>query len=130
MSKTWYSGSYCLPITFRDGDETSAYHQGACDEDVAFLTRLPYMAEQYEAIDKEKMRLELKGYGAWDDAELSDDADNFARLAWLAAADIHDDPESCEDDEPEPEEQPDRQTTFPTRQDFDCYRTGFGSFSG
>ena len=37
------------------------------------------------------IRAELKEYGAWDDAELADDAANWQRLLWCAAHGIADD---------------------------------------
>ena len=43
----------------------------------------------------EKIRAELGEYGAWDEAELSDDGQNWRRLVWLAAWDI------AEQDEPD-----------------------------
>lgn len=41
-----------------------------------------------DALDPEKVRAELKEYGAWDSAELSNHADNIRRLVWIAAGDI------------------------------------------
>ncbi len=60
-------------------------HSGACDSDVAFwLPKLPQIA----AIDPEKLRAELKEYGAWDAEELADHGANCARILWIAAGNI------------------------------------------
>jgi hypothetical protein len=40
----------------------------------------------------ETIRAELKEYGAWDAAELSNDDDNFSRLVWCAACNVNDEP--------------------------------------
>ena len=42
-----------------------------------------------------EIRAELAEYGAWDDAELADDAANWRRLVWCAACNI------AEDDAPD-----------------------------
>lgn len=43
----------------------------------------------------DKIRAELEEYGAWDDAELADDAANWLRIVWCAAHNI------AEDDAPD-----------------------------
>lgn len=64
------------------------HHQGQCDLDVAYLLTLPKIARQVRKIGPEKIREELREYGAWDDEELADDAQNAARIVWLAAGNI------------------------------------------
>ena len=72
------------------------YHQGQCDEDVAFwATKIP----RPESITPELLRTELKEY--WDENELADDDANWNRIIWLAAAQIQD--EKFESDRNEPE---------------------------
>lgn len=72
---------------------------GQNDEAVAFYA--PKVREQMERDNfalkptPEKIREELREYGAWDDAELADDAKNWERLVWCAAWNI------AEDDEPD-----------------------------
>lgn len=39
----------------------------------------------------DKIRKELDEYGAWDEKELADDAENWERLVWLAAWNIYED---------------------------------------
>ena len=63
----------------------SASHPGPCDFDVAELLRDKKIVRQLDKIGPEKLRAELYGYGAWDDAELADDAQNRARIVWIAA---------------------------------------------
>ena len=64
------------------------HHQGSCDEDV----------EHWEKVIKIKasaddIREELRGYGAWNDNELSDDRQNRRRILWLAAGNIQEESE-------------------------------------
>jgi hypothetical protein len=70
-------------------------HSGQCDADVAHWA--PIVAAQVEADaftnkpTPDKIRAELSEYGAWDAAELADDAANWLRLVWIAASNISDD---------------------------------------
>jgi hypothetical protein len=43
---------------------------------------------QLERIDPEVLRKELREYGAWDDEDLADHAQNLQRILWIAAGDI------------------------------------------
>lgn len=61
-------------------------HQGECYSDVA--AALPSFEPQFEEIDPEDIRQELKEYGAWDTEELADDDENKKRILWIAAANI------------------------------------------
>lgn len=66
----------------------SASHPGRCDSDVAALLQLPEIKRQLAKIPDAKLIEELKEYGAWDDEELQDRADNESRIIWLASCDI------------------------------------------
>ncbi len=74
-------------------------HAGPCDADVAQYA--PIVRAQMEANNfpnkptPEKIRAELKEYGAWDAEELADDDQNWLRLVWSAACNI------AEDDAPD-----------------------------
>lgn len=65
-------------------------HPGPCDADVTALARLPGIVKQLDDIGPEKIRAELKEYGAWDQTELADDAANRERIIWIAAGNIRD----------------------------------------
>lgn len=66
-------------------------HLGPCDSEVNALVREPAIAAQLDAIGPEKIRDELKGYGAWDAVELDHQEDNRARIVWCAACNIRED---------------------------------------
>ena len=68
----------------------SASHPGPCDADVAELLRDRRIARQLDKIGPDKIRAELREYGAWDDTELADDSANRDRIVWCAACDIAD----------------------------------------
>lgn len=74
-------------------------HSGQCDADVAHYApevRAQIKADGFaNAPTADKIRAELKEYGAWDAEELADDEANFARLVWIAAGNI------AEDDAPD-----------------------------
>ena len=89
-TKLWTClGSY-IELALTAEDASTGYHQGACDDDIAGLRTVPYIAEQLEALDPAKVRLELEGYGAWDDTELADHEANLDRVLWLACGNIVD----------------------------------------
>lgn len=46
------------------------------------------VSAEIEQIPDEKLRAELREYGAWDDDELMDDEANHKRILWLSACDI------------------------------------------
>jgi len=71
-------------------DARMASHQGQCDDDVRELSQKPYIARQLAALDAATVRDELRGYGAWDDEELADHAQNLQRVLWLGAGQILD----------------------------------------
>lgn len=66
------------------------YHQGQCDESIAYLRTLTNVKRELAKLDAEKLKDELREYGAWDDIELSDHDTNLSRILWLACADIVD----------------------------------------
>lgn len=74
----------------------SASHSGQCIQDIQDIQdilRDPAIIAQLDNIPADKIREELKEYGAWDEEELKDDAENRLRIIWLAAGDIHEEKE-------------------------------------
>jgi hypothetical protein len=88
MYYTSGSGSIELQMTLAQAQ--SASHSGSCDVDVRELSKVPKIVRQLDKIKPETLRDELKEYGAWDENELADHAQNLQRLLWLAAGDIVD----------------------------------------
>lgn len=66
----------------------SASHPGPCDADVAELLRDRRITRQLDKIGPDKIRAELREYGAWDETELTDDSANRDRIVWCAAWNI------------------------------------------
>lgn len=60
----------------------------SCDSDVESLVNNPKIRRQLDKIPAEKIRAELKEYGAWDETELADHEENKRRVVWLAAGNI------------------------------------------
>lgn len=58
-------------------------HSGACDSDVD-----RWLGVLKLQIDADLLREELREYGAWNAEELSDHADNLARILWIAAGNL------------------------------------------
>lgn len=92
--KAWYTSS-CgrVELEIDRNDARIGYHQGSCDADISALRQVPYIAAQLAKIDPAALRAELRGYGAWNDAELADHEANLDRVLWLACGDIVDNPE-------------------------------------
>lgn len=83
----WFTGSY-IELKLTKEQAHTASHQGQCDDDVDYVSRIPAVARQLAKIDPATLRAELKGYGAWDEEELADHDQNLQRLVWIAAGDI------------------------------------------
>lgn len=83
-----FDGTRGLELSMTIDDAESGSHQGQCDDDVAELVKLPYIAEQLDKIDPEQIRAGLKEFGAWDAEQLADDYENRKRAVWQAACDI------------------------------------------
>jgi hypothetical protein len=66
----------------------ATWHPGAMDDDIAALAKVPRIARQLKKLDPEQVRLELAGYGAWNDDDLQDHAQNLQRVLWLGVCDI------------------------------------------
>ena len=70
-------------------------HSGDCEADVqAWAPRITAQVAADAFLSSptpEKIREELKDYGAWDEDELADDERNWIRLVWIAACNITDD---------------------------------------
>jgi len=75
-------------ISLKKADAEACSHPGQCDADVADTLRLPYVRRQLAKIDPELIRAELAEYGAWDESQLSDAAENEHRIIWIAASNM------------------------------------------
>jgi hypothetical protein len=58
------------------------------EEGVRYLMGLPYIARQLKKLSPEKVRLELKEYGAWDEDELADHDKNLMRVVWISCCNL------------------------------------------
>lgn len=85
----WYSSS-CgrIEIALTLDDARSGSHSGQCDDDVAALRTVPYIAEQLAALNPEHVRNDCRESGAWNDQEPADDEQNLNRVLWFACSDI------------------------------------------
>lgn len=65
-------------------------HSGDCTEDVKRCLNLPEIKEELRELDPAQLVKELREYGAWDDKQLTNHADNLERILWIAAGNISD----------------------------------------
>ncbi len=85
----WFTtSSGLIELKLTKAQASIGSHQGQCDSDVAFLRTLPAIKRQLAKLSPKLVASELKEYGAWDDAELSDHDANLSRLLWIACGDI------------------------------------------
>ena len=63
-------------------------HAGQCDSDINYLMQLPKIKRQLNKIPVDLLASELEEYGAWNDVELSNHAENLQRILWIACGDI------------------------------------------
>ncbi len=83
-----YASFNRLELRITKADAACASHQGQCDGDVAALLERLYIKHQLDRIHPDNIAAELREYGAWDEAELADHAQNRARILWIACGDI------------------------------------------
>jgi len=86
----WTTGSGRIELNITKANAAICSHQGQCDDDVNLVNQLPSIKKQLAKIDPMLLASELKEYGAWDEDELKDHAQNLQRLLWIAAGDIMD----------------------------------------
>lgn len=91
-----YYGEHGIHLTMTRDQADSVSGSGKQDENVAALARHPDIKPQLDNIDPEKLRSELKGYGAWDKSELADHDQNLHRMLWLAGGHISDEAKSSD----------------------------------
>lgn len=89
----WYtSGCGRIELALSVDDARSGSHSGQCDEDIAELLKVPYIAEQLAGISPEVMRAIALESGRNDygrgDADNNDHAANTAFVLWMACGDI------------------------------------------
>lgn len=78
------------PLELTKEQAESCAHQGECDEDVTQMLKVPEIKEQFDKMDVDEIRKELKQSGAWDDEELKDDYENRKRLLWVYSGNLLD----------------------------------------
>src|SRR5580765_232526 len=94
VTRLWESAMFACFNRFeliltRDQAHTG-YHQGQCDDDIAYLRTILGIENQLQVLPSADVRAELQEYGAWDDDQLADHDENLSRLLWLACGDIVD----------------------------------------
>lgn len=88
MKTLWNDTNYGNDLKLTRLDAQSCSHSGPCDDDVDGVMNKPYIKRQLGLLDPERLRKELKDYGAWDEIELSSHAENLKRWVWISAGDI------------------------------------------
>ena len=83
-----YAGFNRFELKMTRKQAESASHPGQCEDDVSALLTVPSIGRQLDEIGADTIRMELREYGAWDEAELADDAANRLRITWIAACNI------------------------------------------
>lgn len=68
----------------------SCSHSGDNEDAVRALLAAPAIYSQLNTLDPKQIARALKGYGAWDEAELADHDMNLVRFLWIAAGNIAD----------------------------------------
>ena len=77
---------FTIWLTQEEAEQGS--HQGACDDDIAYLLTTDAIKNQMVTFHPDHIRAELEGYGAWDEEELADDKANQSRILWVACGNV------------------------------------------
>ena len=75
-----------IELTKKQAESVS--HSGDCEQDVNILLQDKKVIRQLKNIPDDKLREELKEYGAWNDEELQDRKANEQRIIWIAGCNI------------------------------------------
>jgi hypothetical protein len=99
MSKklVYVSGSGSIELEMTLEQARGASHPGQCSKDVKALSKVPEIKKQLDEMDPSLLYAELSAFGAWDEVELQDHAENLQRILWLAAGDISEENEEGEE---------------------------------
>lgn len=85
-----YSNLYMIPLRLTRAEAESVSRVGDATLAVDALLKKPGIARQLARVDPEKLRRELKEYGAWSDDELADHEENLRRFVWVTGNDMAD----------------------------------------
>ena len=88
-----FSGAdFCLDADELAGDLLDAlYDCGTPGQDATEAVQ--FVLDHWQITgDQDQCAAYLRGYGAWDDSELSDHAENLRRLVWLAGCGLREEP--------------------------------------
>jgi len=88
MKTLWNYSNYGNDLRITRYDAQACTHSGPCEDDVLALMEKPYIKKQLSTLHPEKLRKELKEFGAWNDDELNNHQDNLMRWVWISAGEI------------------------------------------
>lgn len=86
----WTDSHGYIELAISPEDAAKGSHSGRCDDDIAALRAVPYIAEQLAALPPDVVKKSLREWGAWNDDDMADHDANLSRLLWLACGDIVD----------------------------------------
>lgn len=98
--KTYFATFNYFEIELPEDVVRVCNHSGPCDADVENSRMLPEVTAELNKLDPEKLKNELREYGAWDAEELSNHDENLNRILWIAAGDVQDNNEEWLQDHP------------------------------
>ena len=84
----WSDSHGYIELAIDPDDAATGYHMGQCDDDIAALRRVPYIAEQLDRLAPDTVVRSLREWGAWSAEDLANHDDNLSRLLWIACGDI------------------------------------------
>lgn len=84
----WNSSNYGNDFQITKAQAAIGSHAGDCEGDIKYLRDVPAIRRQLAKLNPDKLRKELKEYGAWDEKELSDHDMNLTRWLWISCGDI------------------------------------------
>lgn len=88
MNERLYATFEGFEIGLLRGDVKYIAQQGSNDAAVEDTLLRPYIKKQLRKIGEEKIKTELKHWGAWSEEERNDHEENKRRIVWCAAWNI------------------------------------------
>lgn len=88
MKTLWNSTNYNNDLKLTRSDAEACSCSGDNEDAVNNAMAKPYLKKQLDALDPAQLAKELREFGAWDEVQLSNHADNLQRWVWISAGDI------------------------------------------
>ena len=88
MKTLWNCGNYGNELRITRTDAAKCSLSGDNEPALKELMQKRYIKKQLKTLNPDKLKKELKEYGAWDSEQLENHEENLLRWLWISCVDI------------------------------------------